>query len=359
MDFIKFVNSKDIRKYLYDIDYKLSGEQKLFLIENCYRIPLKEKLKAFKVILNEPDENVLVRKPVFFKNHNLKNGDLEKESLHELTQNIIKKDATILENFLREENNCYYEVKVLQDGVISRLNFTTARLSSLETAFQWYRHNYTLEDIKNVDIVQITKNYIFDKPDEIRYADKYIEGYFNSNLKLLRIFNYAIKFEEPLLSATTEKLLVHLPMPFKQGDILERKKSGIMTIWQSNAINEPFENGMPFVFESSTPDDTLSKGECMYDIKFKGFYFDKNRQYILNCDGYEHTYDLEYYRKPLEGKERFLKILSMKLKDKASVPDEAVRMAYEYCRTLAMQKELEDTNECFEFDIMKYLSDDR
>lgn len=208
--------------------------------------------------------------------------------------------------------------------------------------------------------MQITKNYIFDEPDnEIRYADKYIVGLFNSNLKLFDLFENAVISEESLLYETTDKLLVHLPMPFKQGDILERKKSGIMTIFQSKAMNEPFENGMPFVFESSNPDETLSKGESSYDIKFKGFYFDKNRQYVLNCDGYRHTYDLEYYRKPLEGKKRFLKIISMKLKDKASVPDEAVRMAYEYCRTLAMQKELEDTNECFDFDIMKYLSDDR
>jgi hypothetical protein len=44
MDFIRFVNSRDIREYLYSLDYKLTGEQKLYLIDNCYRITLSEKI---------------------------------------------------------------------------------------------------------------------------------------------------------------------------------------------------------------------------------------------------------------------------------------------------------------------------
>ena len=52
MDFIRFINSRDIREYLYSIDYQLSLEQKLFVVDKCYRIPLSEKLIAFEDILS-------------------------------------------------------------------------------------------------------------------------------------------------------------------------------------------------------------------------------------------------------------------------------------------------------------------
>lgn len=358
MDYIRFVNSQDIRKYLYDIDYQLNGEQKLFVVDQCYQIPMKEKIEAFKAILNAPDEEVIIRYPVFFRNQSLTYGDQEKESLHDLTERIIRKYLLLEDTFLSKENNSYYEVKILQKGCLEAFKFNTARLSSFDSVVKWYEKFFSLEERKTVDVVQISKNYLFDQTTDslFKSADKYVKAWFDYDLNLVDIDDGGVLSVEALCFDTTDKLLVYLPMPFKHGDILVKKESGIRTVMQVNSGNyEPYEIGMPFVFKTSNPDASISKGEYCYDIEFKGFFFDKNCQYRLDCNGYNHTYDLEYYRKPLKGKDLFLKILSMKLKDKSSIPDDAVRIAYEYCRSLAIQKELEDRNECFDFDIMKYL----
>ena len=46
MDFIQFVNSKDIRKYLYDINYKLSVDQMIFVVLRCMFISVDKKIEA-------------------------------------------------------------------------------------------------------------------------------------------------------------------------------------------------------------------------------------------------------------------------------------------------------------------------
>lgn len=320
---------------------------------------MKDKIEAFQAILSEPDEKVIIRHPAFFRNQSLTYGDQEKESLHNLTERIIRKYQILVDSFLRKENNCYYEVKILQNGCLESFKFTTARLSSFDTAVKWYKEKISFEDRKTVDVVQISKNYLFDKTTDslFKSADKYVETWFDCDLNLIDIDDNGVLSAEILCFDTTDKLLVHLPMPFKQGDILVKKESGIRTVMQVNSGNcEPYERGMPFVFKSSNPDAALSKGEYCYDVEFEGYFFDKTCQYRLDCNGYHHAFDIEYYRKPLKGKEQFLKILSMKLKDKSSVPDDAVRMAYEYCRTLAIQKELEVTNQCFDLNVMKFLA---
>jgi len=50
MDYIQFVNSKDIRNYLYYIDYKLSVDQMIFVVLRCIFISIEKKIDALQKI---------------------------------------------------------------------------------------------------------------------------------------------------------------------------------------------------------------------------------------------------------------------------------------------------------------------
>ena len=128
MDYIRFVNSRDIREYLYEKKYCLSGEQKLFLIDKCYRIPLEERLIALESLLAAPDETVTIRHPDFFKKQP-KDGDKnELESLHGLTIGILENYRTLIKILKTEEPESYYELSILEKG--SSEFFSSARFPS-------------------------------------------------------------------------------------------------------------------------------------------------------------------------------------------------------------------------------------
>ena len=56
MDFIRYISSKDVRQYLYDIDYKLSADQIIFIVLSCSFISIDEKLKALNDFRQTSDD---------------------------------------------------------------------------------------------------------------------------------------------------------------------------------------------------------------------------------------------------------------------------------------------------------------
>ncbi|MBE6424194.1 cyclic-phosphate processing receiver domain-containing protein [Succinivibrio dextrinosolvens] len=356
MDYIRFVNSRDIREYLYEIDYKLSGEQKLFLVDKCYRIPLEEKLEAMKLLLDAPDEDVTIRHPSFFKKQP-KDGDKnEFESLHELTKGIIENYSVLIELLKAKEPECYYEVRILEKDRTEFYSF--ASFPSFEDALNGYLEEYSSEDREYVSVVQFSKNYLlgFQKKNRRRKSDgKYIRAFFDSDLKLMHIYDNECLPQERFYY-TTDKLFIYLPMPFKAGDILVNSKDCVYA-GVTHGFNCDYELGSPFVVESFNPDERLLKGIDCSDISCYCFYFDNLNQYHLVSEVNVHNYDLEYYRKPLKDKERFLRIFSLRLKDKFSVSDEEMLIAFEYCKNLEIQKHLKKQLQWVNSSMSYYLAD--
>ena len=66
MDILNFVNSKDIKNYLLDIDYKFSTIECAWLVYQSAYTTLNEKHSAFNEILeNMPDEPLIVKNNTF------------------------------------------------------------------------------------------------------------------------------------------------------------------------------------------------------------------------------------------------------------------------------------------------------
>ena len=157
MDFIRFVNSRDIREYLYELDYCLSGEQKLFLVDKCYRIPLEERLFALEELLAEPDEEVTIRHPDFFVEQPKDGDKSETESLHALTKGILENYRIQISLLKNEEPESYYELSILEKGRSEFYSF--ARFPSFEAAVNGYKEDYSADDRDSVAVVMLTKYY--------------------------------------------------------------------------------------------------------------------------------------------------------------------------------------------------------
>lgn len=355
MDFIRFVNSRDIREYLYELDYCLSGEQKLFLVDKCYRIPLEERLLALELLLDDPDEKVTIRHPSFFKEQP-KDGDKnEKESLHELTQGIIENYRTLIKLLKTEEPQCYYEVSVLEKGHDDFYSF--ARFPSFEAAAQSYLQEYSGENRDAVCVVLLSKNYYSGCKDRYgNVADKYVRAFFNSDFELMHIYDNECLPQERF-NYTTDKILVYLPMPFEPGDILVNSEDCVYA-GQTKGFNCDYKPGAPFVAVSFIPDATVSCGIDSSDINCYCYYFDRFSQYHLTSEVNVHNYDLEYYRKTLSGKERFLRIFGLKQKDNSAVSDEELLLASEYCKNLEIQQAIKQKLSWFNSGMSYYFSDE-
>ena len=354
MDYIRFVNSRDIREYLYEQQYCLSGEQRLFLIDKCYRIPLEERLLAFESLLLTPDEMLTIRNPVFFKEQLKDDEKNEKESLHELTKGILENYRTLIKILKTEETYSYYEVRVLEKGCSEFYSF--ARFPSFDAAVTGYQQEYS-DDSNSVVVVRLSKYYFSRTKDSHGYIkDKYVEAFFDSDLRLMHIYDKECLPQERL-NYTTDKLLVYLPMPFKSGDILVNSSECVYA-GHTKGFQYDYGAGAPFVAVSFIPDAKVTRGMDSSDINCYCYYFNRFSQYLLTSEVNVHNYDLEYYRKPLVGKERFLRIFGLRQKDCSAVSDEELLTASEYCKNLEIQKGLKQQMSRFYSSMSYYFSDE-
>ncbi|WP_295365882.1 cyclic-phosphate processing receiver domain-containing protein [uncultured Succinivibrio sp.] len=355
MDFIRFVNSRDIREYLYELDYCLSGEQKLFLVDKCYRIPLEERLFALEELLAEPDEEVTIRHPDFFVEQPKDGDKSETESLHALTKGILENYRIQISLLKNEEPESYYELSILEKGRYEFYSF--ARFPSFEAAVNGYKEDFSADDRDSVAVVMLTKYYysgtknIYDN-----FSDRYVRAFFNSELELMHIYDNECLPQERF-NYTTDKLLIYLPMPFEPGDILVNSDDCVYA-GQTKGFNCDYESGAPFVAVSFIPDKTVSSGIDSSDINCYCYYFDSFSQYHLTSEVNVHNYDLEYYRKPLTGKDRFLRIFGLKQKDTSAVSDEELLLASEYCKNLEIQQALKQQLSWFNSSMSYYLSEE-
>ena len=111
MDFRDYVNSRDIREYLYKIDYKLSGSQKLDIVEYNHYLTIEQKLSLLEALLKEKDEKLLC---VSFSADG-ENKSFKEISLHEIVKREIATYRKRLELLTKNESGCFYESSLLLD----------------------------------------------------------------------------------------------------------------------------------------------------------------------------------------------------------------------------------------------------
>lgn len=266
-DFCRFINSKDIREHVKKMGYEMSTQECAYVVDESYR-PIKEKHEAYEeIIKNMPDKKTPG-----------KNG-----SIHELLKKRMELEKILLDVFFQSDKAVYvYECFDNGERRESKDVYSTWS-ECIDAAFCWEN---------DVEFIRIEKRWIMG-----RDSDKKTVGViFNTNKEAVHISQWGILSED--LSEKwwwryfDERKNIHLPLPFEKGDILQTKTGGVFVYepdWEKSYMGGYFANRY------------CCEDECV-------------GQYVVGK-----WLDAEYYRKPLEGKDKNLEAVSLYLKGKMSL----------------------------------------
>ena len=288
-----FVNSKDIKQYLIDTNYEFSTAEAAWLVYQCYKSTLQEKIDAWNEIINTmPDQSV-----------NSFHFDKEVESIHKMIKDYIEMKNETLKMFLDEAPKRFYQYLVVYDNTYDHFD-NSAPSSSYDKCY-----HQLIDEMNEDDEDDIQSGYI--RQYEIdRYY--YIEAHYNRAGGILDVSipaSYAI-FDWNITDFFN-CLWFHFPAPFKEGDI-------IYDPFHPNRCDCPG----PVVMTGITPMYYEKDGRDHADTSdmiVTGYFQDKESGTIYHevTDNYM---DYEYYpAEKLIEKRRILKSLSNYIKKEISI----------------------------------------
>lgn len=268
MDIYEFINSKDIRNYLKEINYEFSPIEAAWVVWQCLNRTLKEKHEAWQEIIDTmPDMSI--------EDYN------SRISLHKFLKEIIALEEVMLEAFYRDESNAVYYYFYIQKKVFLTYDDMIEDLKKLNN-----NHNIKIN-------LYLSKNYPNKNNAEITIE---LTPY-------LEVKDISSAFLSEKRDSFFERLWFPIPTPFKQGDIV------------CFIDDNPFIDDTPYVITFDEKAKSITKRE-------KGI--SAYRQ-VPRSNGeielsfiYEYM-NLKYYNGELDGKKRIIKALSNHLKGKIDV----------------------------------------
>ena len=309
MDIYRFINSRDIRKYLKDIKYDFNSLEASWLVHQCIDAGFDEKHRAWTWILeNMPDMEVIKRPNCKYR-----------ESLHKTLREYMDMEDKFLEMFLNPINAIYVcEYIFYGDYEGDKKAFFTldeCKESAKEVCSAYYE-----EERGGFEF--IVTGYFKDKDYEISVLYDADE-----NIKRVHVNKGSLyKSYEDLLYFFFDGMWFNFPTPFKKGDIVYNVARnpdpddhykwdfcrGVMVLeglitWY---LEEKGPMSLNTYIDGRNGDTT--------DMTVYGYfmYYDYGTIYRECC----HTYmDLEYYRGPLTEVKRLFKALSRYMKGEISL----------------------------------------
>ena len=284
----RFVNSKDIRKYLEEIDYSFTTAEAAWLVYQCRDATLKVKEDAWKKIIETmPDQSI-----------NSFHFDKPFESIHKAILDFIQLKRQAYEMFLKESPDAFYQYTlVYSDG--SKEYDQSLLYSSYEKCFsQLKKELYEEADERDLSglIRRSQINCLY-----------HISTSYNQNGEIMDInIPSAYGVLDWDLLDFFDGLWFHFPAPFKKGDII----CDPLRPWAS------FCNG-PIVMTGCTPMWFEKDGRSHADISDMAVsgYFQSENGTLYQEITYNYM-DFEYFpAEKLTGKKRILKALSNLIKE--------------------------------------------
>lgn len=317
IDIYHFINSADMRKYLRDISYQFSISEAGFVIYWSKRATLSEKISAWKSILTTLPDCALRRTNVAF------------ESYHAFLRSYIDLMERDLEQFYSSSNGksmytyAYYNTSV--DDSWSWYEESEAFFSDYSSCAAAIREELS----GNNEITEIwVRKYPLDQ--QIQPSRLLM----NRGLEVLELDADHEDKREFDISAAFEDCCFNFPSPFQRGDIVvchdararcdcrpfvlsymttwnseERKEKGFRHDpgWPGPKFEEKLDKRVARLLDQGDFTDMQAIGYC---VDFDGVVDLKSKRALV--------IDLEYYREPLEGFERQLKLFSCYKKGRAS-----------------------------------------
>ena len=315
MDFIRYIASKDVRQYLYDIDYKLSADQVIFVVLSCSFISVDEKVKALDDYLQSSEELPLtsITDESFSETIGL--------TSHEFIRRY-KRDVETMTEFMKANTSGYfYQARIMYEGNSDPdlIGCFKTYKSCFEAIIKYSEENEIEPNVR----LRVDK-FPFDD-DDSGNGENYLSDsnycLFSNNLELMDIHVYDNNCKT--YGVGIDGMYVGIPMPFRKGDIVSLGRD---------------INGVYLGYHPEKPED-YKPGRSYGDILFYGIYAE-------NCGfdggyGIVFNYDVEY-KDPalLSGDDLKLIPLSKYLKGEIDSDE-----LYRNVRIIELKKEKEKEDE--------------
>ena len=285
MDFTEFINSKDIREYHKEINYEYSPLQAAWLIYQSARNTITEKHRAWKELIDTMPDCLMQDKGYI--------GEVM--HLHDFLKRYMEVQNNCLERF-RNKDGSVYQLKYYCRGDHDWCE-GDAYYSDLAKCWDEVVNERDLDIIR----VRITK-YMIDEERRSTVVEYTPDG------EPLEIYECGLENDElnDLDEGFTD-LWLEFPFPFKIGDIVAHVDHKYPS---QRGIGDPFVlKSLPDGYGIENPVKTLETS----DMIVTGHFLD-DQGYLYSEHTTSNYMDLVLYDKPLEGKERALKIISRYVK---------------------------------------------
>lgn len=313
MDYIDFINSRDIREHLRQINYVPSAAEAAFFVANSIYTTMDDRHRAFiKIADTYPNEHFPF---------------CDKRLCNMPASEFLRKYVAYEKSFIREikSGDGVYKFAYLDkkdDGHWTRHSYINQRIFSTYAACLTYIRQEFESESAELEKIEITKRY-FDSEREI-------------SLQMLPDETpVAVELSggdegERMITDAFFDMWINVPTPFKRGDILRRINVcqnnfciwnevfvlTDMSTWNSKKLKENgYNDGDSFKRDAINfrhRDKWIcrkSKGGDTSDMWICGYSLSEDEAIYSGTDYFTYL-DAEYYREELDGKMRMFKVLS-------------------------------------------------
>ncbi|SEA91499.1 hypothetical protein SAMN05216349_1527 [Oribacterium sp. KHPX15] len=283
----KFINSGDIRKYLFEIGYQFSVAEYAYLIWQCGEMNILQKHEEFKRLIDSTETTLI-------KTSMHPNG----WDLHQIINKYISLEKQFINRFFLDETGCFYECEWFENGhEVGGYNY----YSNYTDAYSNAMKNVVSDNNQGFHIY---KRYI----DNSSIRSSVIDAVFNATGEMIDIDltgNICEDFREYdldfLCNETFTDMWFDIPIPFKQGDIVCDKYRKIPFVITSI---------VPWCRKEKPPRNNKTIHLTGFDMCASGYTVNDNLSIKYNWLSFPYL-NLEYYSGDLNDELRILSAYSL------------------------------------------------
>ena len=288
-----FINSRDIRNHLREIDYRFSVPEYAYLIWQSRNHSVEQRHKEWKQLINSTETCMI-------KTSKWK----EDWDLHKTIHKYMDVENQLIARIMATEDGAFYQGEFLEDN---GWNGGDCFFTAYDKAY-----SYAMEYANEMPLTsfRIRKNYI----DNSSHSSSIIEAVFNGSGEMMEIDLWGNQIESfenydiYVWNETFNDMWFDIPIPFHPGDLVcdcFNHKPFVLTTtvpWSRNEHPEKHKT------------DTLQLTQM--DMTASGYSLDE-KALTMQFDWLDYLYlNLEFYENRLEDEQRLLQVYSLFKKKK-------------------------------------------
>ena len=314
MDFIRFINSRDIRDHLKKTGYTFRGPEAAYAVYRSRETTLKEKFDAWTHMIETMPDCYISSPFIGYKG-----------GFHDFLRSYMDLKRTTMDRFCSNDGGIY--------AVYSWDYFMGRLFSSYDNLFDWlrgYLAKYDDEEERAMvrERIKVKKLYIDDREDRPREI----------NIRINEQMEIMSAEEEPLngrnldIDTVFDEMAVKIPTPFSRGDIVIEKGTekpfvlDYLKIWEEKEL---LENGFnwsdfPIKYIATRRQKGKKRKNCLNSGYMVAYGYEHSPNQDIPAMWYDDFFaatnylDLEFYRGEMTGKNRFLQVVSAFVKGRIS-----------------------------------------